>query len=145
MFKRFLKFTLRGIVGATVDTVVLFVLTRFFFHSYFTTYILGPTISFEAGILVAYVICYFWIWNHRVHHNKKDFLGRIPPYNVAALISFSVKMALLITIERIFHFDVVVCNLIALLFSGTVNFFMSEKLIFKEGKAIIETAKENIG
>ena len=144
MFKRFLKFTLRGIAGATVDTVVLFVLTRFFFRSYFTTYILGPTISFEAGILVAYVICYFWIWNHRVYHNKRDFLGRIPPYNVAALISFGVKMILLVSIERIFHFDVVVCNLIALLFSGTVNFFMSEKLIFKEEELMIGSAKGNI-
>ncbi|MCK4357960.1 MAG: GtrA family protein [Candidatus Cloacimonetes bacterium] len=145
MFKRFLKFTLRGIAGAIVDTIVLFILTRFFFHSYFTTYILGPTISFEAGILVAYVICYFWIWNHRVYHNTSDFFRRIPAYNGAALISFSVKMALLITIERIFHFDVIICNLIALLFSGSVNFFIGEKIIFKEENLIIQETKEDIG
>lgn len=145
MFKRFLKFALRGIVGSGVDTAVLFILTRLFFHSYFTTYILAPSISFEVAILSTYLICYFWIWNHRVYHNTNDFFRRIPAYNGAALISFGVKMALLITIERIFHFDVVICNLIALLFSGSVNFFIGEKIIFKEEKLIIQETKEDIG
>ncbi|MCK4688816.1 MAG: GtrA family protein, partial [Candidatus Marinimicrobia bacterium] len=78
------KFTIRGIVGAAIDTIVLLALSTYFFHSYFTVYILAPSISYEVGILVAYIICYFWIWNHRVYHNRNDFLRRIPAYNAAA-------------------------------------------------------------
>ncbi|MCK4338915.1 MAG: GtrA family protein [Candidatus Cloacimonetes bacterium] len=142
MFTRFLKFALRGIVGSAVDTAVLFILARFFFHSYFTTYILAPSISFEIAILSTYIICYFWVWNLRVNNNKRDFLHRIPAYNLSAVISFGVKLGMLVIIERIFHFDVVICNLIALLFSGTVNFFVGEKIIFKEEGVIITPRKE---
>jgi len=126
------KFTLRGIAGAIVDTIVLWLLSTYFFHSYFAKYILAPSISFEVSIICTYSICYYWIWNNRVHNNTKDYFRRIPGYNATALISFAVKMALLITIERIFHFDVVICNLLALSVSGFVNYFISEKIIFKE-------------
>ena len=132
MLVKITKFTLRGLAGAAVDTFVLWVLTTFLFRSYFTTYILAPSISYEVGILVAYIICYFWIWNHRVHHNRNDFLRRVPAYNAAALVSLGVKMVMLIAIERIFHFDVVICNLLALLVSGFINFLAGEKVIFKK-------------
>lgn len=132
MLKKFAKFTIRGIAGAVVDTIVLWLLSTYFFHSYFTKYILAPSISFEASIFCTYTICYFWIWNHRVHNNKKDFFRRLPAYNTAALVAFGVKMVLLITIERIFHFDVVICNLLALSVSGFVSYFSGEKLIFRK-------------
>jgi len=64
-------------------------------------------------------------------HNKRDFFRRIPAYNTATLVSFALKMVLLIAIERIFHFDVVICNLIAISISGFVSFFTGEKLVFK--------------
>jgi putative flippase GtrA len=143
LFKRGIKFIVRGLAGTVVDTLILWLLTAYLFRSYFTTYILSPSISFEIAMLNNYIICYFWIWNHRVQHNKKDFFRRIPTYNAAALISFGVKMALLLTVERIFHFNVIICNLIALCFSGFVNFFASEKIIFKEETPIIKGCSDD--
>jgi len=145
MLKKAMKFVVRGLAGSVVDTFVLWLLTTYLFRSYFATYILSPSLSFEVAAFNNYIICYFWIWNHRVQHNKKDFFRRIPAYNATALISFGVKLVLLLIVERIFHFDVVICNLIALCFSGFVNFFVNERIIFKEEKIIIETAKEDIG
>ena len=134
MLVKLTKFTIRGIVGTVIDTIILLALSTYLFHSYFTIYILAPLISFEVSILIAYIICYFWIWNHRVNNNKWDFFRRIPVYNATVWISFVVKMILLISIERIFHFDVVICNLLAILVSGLINFFAGEKIIFKEIK-----------
>ncbi|MCK4448853.1 MAG: GtrA family protein [Candidatus Marinimicrobia bacterium] len=134
MLRNFTKFTLKGVAGIVVNTIILLVLTRYLFNSYFTTYILAPSISSEVSILFTYIICYSWIWNNRVHNNKRDFFRRIPGYNATACISFGVKIALLITIERIFHFDVVICNLLAILVSGLINFLAGEKIIFKEIK-----------
>lgn len=135
VIKTFTKFTIRGIAGAVVDTLVLWFLSTYFLHSYFAKYILAPSISFEASIFCTYTICYFWVWNHRVHNNTRDFFRRIPAFNTAALVSFALKMVLLIAIERIFHFDVVICNLIAISISGFVSFFAGEKLVFKTTKA----------
>jgi len=132
MFKNFTKFTLKGIMGIAVNTAILWILTRYLFDSYFTIYILAPSISSEVSILFTYIICYFWIWKNRVHNNKRDFFRRIPGYNATACISFAVKMFLLIIIERIFHFDVVICNLLAITVSGSVNFLAGEKIIFRK-------------
>jgi len=132
MLINFVKFVIRGVAGAIVDTFVLWILTTFFFHSYFTKYILSPVISFELGIAVTYIICYFWIWNHRVHNDKSDFLKLFLAYNFALLISLIVKIGLLNVINEIFHFHIVVCNVLALCFSGIFSFFASEKFIFKK-------------
>ncbi|MCD6441889.1 MAG: GtrA family protein [Candidatus Marinimicrobia bacterium] len=132
MIVKLTKFTIRGIAGAIVDTIILWLLSTYLFNSYLAKYILAPSISFEFSIFCTYTICYFWIWNYRVHNTKSDFFKRLPGYNAAALISFAVKMALLITIERIFHFNVVICNLLALSVAGFVSFFAAEKHIFKK-------------
>ena len=128
------KFVIRGVAGAIVDTSVLWILTTLFFHSYFTKYILSPVISYELGIAVTYIICYFWIWNHRVHNDKSDFFRLFLAYNFALLISLIVKIVLLTLIYEIFHFHIVICNVIALCFSGIFSFFASEKFIFKKRK-----------
>jgi putative flippase GtrA len=117
MLINFVKFIIRGIAGAIVDTFVLWILTTLFFHSYFTKYILSPIISYELGIAVTYIICYFWIWNHRVHNDKSDFLKLFLGYNFALLISLIVKIGLLTVINEIFHFHIVICNVLALCFS----------------------------
>jgi len=141
---RFIKFTIRGLVGTIIDTAVLWVLITYVFSTYITRFLLAPTISFEVGILVGYVIIYFWIWNHRVHNNLKDFIRRIPKYNFAVLFSFGVKLLILNLIKQLFHLDVIYCNLIALFFSGFINFFANEKIIFKEKKAVVEDLYENM-
>ncbi len=130
MMRNFIKFSIRGVAGAVVDTSVLWVLTTYFFRSYFTKYILSPAISYELGIAVTYVICYFWIWNHRVHNEKSDFLKRFLHYNLTLLISLILKIGFLITINHFFHFYVVICNILALCFSGIFSFFASEKFVF---------------
>jgi putative flippase GtrA len=132
MLRNFTKFAIRGVVGAVVDTLVLWILTTFFFHSYFTKYVLSPAISYELGIAVTYIICYFWIWNHRVHNEKSDFLKLFLGYNFALLISLVVKIGLLSLINELFHFHIVICNVLALCFSGIFSFFASEKFIFKK-------------
>jgi len=130
MTQNFIKFSIRGVVGAVVDTSVLWILTTFFFHSYFTKYVLSPAISYELGIVVTYIICYFWIWNHRVHNKRSDFLKLFLQYNFVLLIFIVLKIGSLALIYELFHFHVVICNILALCFSGIFSFFVSEKYIF---------------
>ena len=130
MLRNFIKFIIRGVAGAIVDTLVLWILTTLFFHSYFTKYILSPAISYELGIVATYIICYFWIWNNRVHNDKSDFFRRLIYYNFALIISLIIKVLVLAAINEIFNFYILISNLIALCFSGLFSFFASEKYIF---------------
>jgi putative flippase GtrA len=131
MVVEFTKFTLRGIVGALVDSAILLLLSEYVFSSYVGQYIIAPAISFELSLTVTYTICYFWIWNHRVGNNLKDFISRFPLYNLGTLVSFTLKMVLLIAFERMFHFHPVICNLMALTISGFTSFAFGNRLVFK--------------
>ena len=130
MLRNFIKFAIRGVAGAIVDTSVLWILTTLFFHSYFTKYILSPAISYEVGIVATYIICYFWIWNNKVNKDKSDFFRRLIYYNFALIISLVIKVLVLAAINEIFNFYILISNLIALCFSGIFSFFASEKYIF---------------
>ncbi|MCD6101906.1 MAG: GtrA family protein [Candidatus Cloacimonetes bacterium] len=130
MLRNFIKFAIRGVAGAIVDTSVLWILTTLFFHSYFTKYILSPAISYELGIVATYIICYFWIWNNKVNKDKSDFFRRLIYYNFALIISLVIKVLVLAAINEIFNFYILISNLIALCFSGIFSFFASEKYIF---------------
>lgn len=45
-------------------------------------------------------------------------------------------MAFLLLIQRMFRWNVVWCNLLALSVSGGLNFFMSERVVFRKKKAL---------
>ena len=143
MMLNFIKFVIRGVVGAIIDTSVLWILTTYFFNSYFTKYVLSPAISSEVGIVLTYIICYFWIWKQNVNNNKSDFLKRFLLYNLALLISIFLKIGFLDLINKLFNFHIIVCDILALCASGIFSFFASEKFIFvKRGK---NNVKKNNG
>ena len=51
-------------------------------------------------------------------------------FNVSSALGFVVKMVFLLLFERIFGWNVVVCNLAALLISGLFNYFLAETVVF---------------
>jgi putative flippase GtrA len=133
-FLKFNKFVLTNFCGTIVDTIVLWYSSNFLFHNYTGKYVLAPTISFEFAVLNNYILSYFWIWNERVHKKTKDFFQRYFFYNINSTITFIIKLGLIIGIERISHFHVVYCNLIALGFTGILNYYIQDKLVFRKAK-----------
>jgi putative flippase GtrA len=133
MTVRFFKFFVSRLLGTVVDTLVLWILIKFFFFSYTGQYIIAPAISFEVAMLHNYLLSYFFIWNKVLPINSiRDFLTRLVTYNISTLFGFFVKMGFLLLFERLFGWDVLICNIAALLISGFVNFFLAEKIVFKK-------------
>ena len=133
--KRVLRYFLGSILGTVADISALWLLKSFLLSGYMQTYILAPVLSFEMAVLLNFAISYHWVWRDRVQAIKclEDFFSRLHRYNLASLFVLCIKMFLLISIERIFRLDVVLCNLIALTITGVINFFIREYFIF--GKA----------
>ncbi len=137
MSVRFLKFVLSRLVGTLVDTLILWVLTRYIFFSYTGQYLISPAISFEVAMFNNYIISYFWIWSKEIPvKNSRDFYSRLLPYNISTLFGFFIKMCFLLLFERLFGWDVLLCNIIALIISGFANFFLSERIVFKNRNCI---------
>ncbi len=133
MSDRFAKFVISRLLGTLVDTLVLWIISRYIFFSYVGQYVVAPAISFEVAMFHNYVLSYFYIWNKNIPLKiPRDFFTRLITYNISSLLGFFVKMGFLILIERLFGWDVLICNILALLVSGFVNFFLAERVVFRK-------------
>ena len=134
-FRKITAFVASNFLGTVVDTVVLWLCSHFLFKSYVGQYIVSPVISFECSVFVNFLNCYFFIWKTRISKRTKgSFFRHFLGYNLSCVGVFIIKMGLLLLIERILGWNVVFCNLLALCFTGFVNFAMGEFVIFRRKK-----------
>jgi putative flippase GtrA len=124
-------FFVANLIGTGVDTAALWMLSRFAFESYVGRHLLAPTLSFELAVINNFVLSYFWTWAGRVGRTPPDFFRRFVWYNLNAASVFFLKLILLNVIALLTGVDVVIANLLALLVTGIVNFFLQDKLIFR--------------
>lgn len=132
MFIKYLKFVLTRLVGTGVDSLILWICSDFIFSSsYIGVNIVSPTISFEFAVISNFICSYYWIWNNNTKDSCDGMIWRkFFIFNISAIAGFLIKMGFLLLFEAIFGWDVIVCNLVALLISGAINFCM-DILIFK--------------
>lgn len=133
MVAKYLKFMVSRAIGTGVDTLILWLLTHFVFTSgeYLTNYIISPCISFEFAVMSNFLCSYYWIWSSRVSsRTARSFWRHFAGFNLSSLAGFVIKMLFLLLFEKLFGWNVVVCNLVALCISGVLNFFLSEALVF---------------
>jgi len=127
------KFIASNIVGTIVDTVILIFLSTYVFDSYVGEYLVSPFISFECAVLTNYLCSFFFVWKDRVKGlAAKNFFRKYLLYNLSVTGTFAVKLGIILLLEVIFGWNVVICNLAALCFSGIINFSMGEWLIFRK-------------
>lgn len=137
---RILKFILSRLLGTAVDTAILWILTRLVFFSYAGQYLIAPAISFEVSMFHNYALSYYFIWHKNIPlRASRDFFIRLISFNLSSIAGFLIKMFFLILFERIFRWDVIYCNLAALLISGAVNFVLAEKVVFRNHPQIFRT------
>ena len=131
---RYLKFMLSTLGGTAVDCGVMWLLAEVLFaESEIVGLFIAPTVSFECAVLTNYTLAYFFVWKDRVgERSVRGFWGRFLPYNVSCIAAFLIKMVPFILIRHFAGLNVVLCNLIALVFSGIFNFVMNEWVIFRK-------------
>ena len=139
LLRRFAKFVGAGIIGSVIDTLVLWLLSDFIFKGvYWGEYITSPVLSFQCAVAVNFTISYFYVWKDRIKNGSDSRKGRFFKlyliYDLSASGVFIVRLGVLLLIERFTGWDVVICNLIAMCFSGLINFTIDNLLIFKRKK-----------
>ena len=138
---RYAKFAGTSVVGSIVDTLVLWLLSDLIFtRGYWGEYIISPLISFQCAVAVNYMISYFYVWKDRTRKRSdasvRRFFRLYGAYNLSSSVVFLFRLGVLLLIERFFGWDVVICNLVAMCFSGIINFAINNRLIFKKKKTI---------
>ena len=138
---RYAKFAGTSVVGSIVDTLVLWLLSDLIFtRGYWGEYIISPLISFQCAVAVNYMISYFYVWKDRTRKRSdasvRRFFRLYGAYNLSSSVVFLFRLGALLLIERFFGWDVVICNLVAMCFSGIINFAINNRLIFKKKKTV---------
>ena len=136
---RYAKFAGTSVVGSVVDTLVLWLLSDLVFtKGYWGEYIISPLISFQCAVAVNFTISYFYVWKDRTRKRPdasvRRFFRMFGGYNLSTSAVFLFRLGVLLLIERFTGWDVVICNLIAMCFSGIINFTVNNLLIFKKKK-----------
>ena len=145
LLSKFVMFVLTSSVGTVVDLGLHWVLATFVFpDNYWCSYWLAPTISFEMAAITNFCIAYFFVWKERItQRTTRSFFRHLAAYNATTIGAFLLKLVAMQGIHFLFvHFgwlqesslEPVLCNLLALFFSGGFNFFMSEFVIFNKVK-----------
>ena len=133
LLPKVIRFVFSNSLGTLVDTLVLWGSSQFVFIGYAGKYLISPFISFECAVLSNYICSWNFIWRERVRqYIKPRFWHRYIYYNLSATGTFAIKMGFLLLFERIFGWDVVLCNLAALCISGALNYAIGECVIFKK-------------
>ena len=129
--RTYIEFVVSRLFGTGVDTFVLWICSKFIFHDYWGIYVVSPVISLEFAVFSNFVCSYYWIWKERItNKNIKDFTYRFLIFNFSSVLGFLVKMLFLLLFQKIFGWNVVYCNLAALLISGLFNYFLAETIVF---------------
>jgi len=128
---RFLKYSGTSLAGALVDTLVLWILSDLVFtKGYWGEYVVSPAISFQCAVITNFLISYFYVWKDR-KKTRNPFLTFLY-YDLSCTAVFLLRLGFLLLVERIFGWDVVICNLVAMCVTGIINFVMNNQVIFRK-------------
>ncbi len=146
ILRNFVRFSLTSSVGTIVDLGLHWILSHFAFEgSYWGSFWIAPTISFEVATIANFFIAYFLVWKDRVSSpgSIRSMLRHFAAYNAACIGGYIIKFLAM----QGFHFlfvslgwlqnwsiEPVLCNFLGLCFSGCFNFVMNEFVIFNKNK-----------
>ena len=143
---KFIVFSLTSVACTVVDLGLHWILSKFAFEgSYWGSFWIAPTISFEVATLTNFFIAYYWVWKERVSKpgSLRSLVRHCIAYNATCVGGYLIKLAAM----QGFHFlcvsqgwfqelsvEPVLCNMLGLCFSGCFNFVMNEFVIFNKVK-----------
>ena len=128
---RFLKYSGTSLAGTLVDTLVLWILSDLVFtKGYWGEYVVSPAISFQCAVITNFLISYLYVWKDR-KKTRNPFLTFLY-YDLSCTAVFLLRLGFLLLVERIFGWDVVICNLVAMCVTGIINFIMNNQVIFRK-------------
>ena len=145
ILRKFVIFSLTSSAGTVVDLGLHWLLCTYVFPgNYWGSFWIAPTISFELAAMTNFIIAYYFLWKDRItYRGARSFWRHFGAYNAATVGAYILKLIAMQGIHFLFvkmnwmqdsSFEPVICNLIALCFSGGFNFVMNEFVIFNKKK-----------
>ena len=126
--RTWLKFNAVGVIGIAVQLLALTVLTSGLKFNY----IVATFLAVETAILHNFVWHEHWTWVERTRLTAGGVVGRLFRFHLAnGLISIAGNLILMWLFVSQLHLHYFLANLIAIGTCSLVNFFASDRLVFR--------------
>jgi len=130
MFRTWLKFNAVGIIGVGVQLSALAILRT----GLGVDYLVATFLAVEAAVLHNFIWHERWTWVERTQQKPGGVIGRIFRFHLAnGLISIAGNLVLMWLFVSRLHLHYFLANLIAIGTCSIVNFFASDRLVFRSG------------
>lgn len=124
-----------SLLGTTIDMLVLWLCSDYVFHGYVGEYIISPCISFEFGVITNFFVSRRFVWQDRVLDSPRISLAKcLVIYNLSCIFAFCIRVGISLLLYHWSDWDVVPCNMIAMLISGILNFVVQNSFVFRQQK-----------
>ena len=126
--RHWLKFNAVGIIGIGVQLLVLTILAS----GLKLNYLLSTFVAVESAVLHNFVWHERWTWVERTRQKDGHRLRRLVSFHLAnGLISLGGNLLLMWILVSKAHLHYFVANLIAIGTCSVVNFFASDRIVFR--------------
>jgi len=130
MFRTWLKFNAVGIIGVGVQLAALAILRT----AIGVDYLVATFLAVEAAVLHNFIWHERWTWVERKRQEAGGVIGRLFRFHLAnGLISIAGNLVLMWLLVSRLHLHYFLANLIAIGTCSIVNFFASDRLVFRSG------------
>jgi len=125
-----LKFNAVGIIGVGVQLAALSILRT----GLGVDYLVATFLAVEAAVLHNFIWHERWTWVERTRQKAGGVIGRLFRFHLAnGLISIAGNLVLMWLFVSRLHLHYFLANLIAIGTCSIVNFFASDRLVFRSG------------
>jgi len=125
-----LKFNAVGIIGVGVQLAALSILRT----GLGVNYLVATFLAVEAAVLHNFIWHERWTWVERTRQKAGGVIGRLFRFHLAnGLISIAGNLVLMWLFVSRLHLHYFLANLIAIGTCSIVNFFASDRLVFRSG------------
>ncbi len=122
----FIPFSIVGITGVLVNTVLLYILTEYL-ELY---YLLSAVFAIETSIITNFLLNNAWTWRKRKF--RHSFFQRLLRYNLVSIIALVINLSVLFILTHFFNIYYIYSNFAGIAFAFLINYFVNDRWTFDE-------------
>ena len=122
MLNKFSKFLISGVINTTLNILSMSLLI--YLQVY---YLFASGFGFVVGAFSGYVINFFWTFK-----GKTLFMKKFYKYFIIQLMNLILTIMIVFSITGFFNLMPILGQLISIIFTTLINFYLSSKFVFVE-------------
>lgn len=132
--QKIVKFMIGGGITTGFNLVLIFLLIDWWGWNTPLLHNIANAVSIELSVLLGFFIYRIWVWTEGEWEIQEVLFKQLPLFHVAAGSAVIARVFFLFPILECFSIDHKINTLAGGLFGATLNYIMSDRLVFKSDK-----------